>query len=466
MSEFQELIKRFDKCRDYVRDFFVYGFKSRNDFSLKSARTYDDERRRIESWLSDYVRQDYAGSKNISLQMDSSLLDSNPLYRVWKAKSFTDSDIQLHFYLLDLLRDGAPKSVNQLTDELISQYGFLADSQMVRRKCNEYVKEGLFRSQKEGKMLLYQRGISFDELAKDCAPALLNAIRFYQLSHPFSVVGSTILDQLLERNPYFRIKHRFVVHTLENEILLELLSAMRSHQYLRFSCRSNKNDILHTEHGLPLQIFTSTKTGRRYICLYRLSAPRNNKAAQKAISSGLSEHSKLRGRFIGLRLDQIKKVEPLSPKKDSPRLISGAEAVQKDYEHLKSKLEQNKSRLWGISFSCYHPYDKAAYEPYREQCVRLTLHINEKTEGFLLRRLQREGKGGCVQQIEKDTYLYEKIVFDPYEMFPWLRTFIGRIIDLKIYGVSQEGEISKASNRFFSSHFQKDLEQMYRMYEI
>ena len=69
MSEFQELIKRFDKCRDYVRDFFVYGFKSRNDFSLKSARTYDDERRRIESWLSDYVRQDYAGSKNISLQM-------------------------------------------------------------------------------------------------------------------------------------------------------------------------------------------------------------------------------------------------------------------------------------------------------------------------------------------------------------------------------------------------------------
>ena len=102
MSEFQELIKKFDKCRDYVRDFFVYGFKSRNDFSLKSARTYDDERRRIESWLSEYVKEDYTQEKNISLQMDSNLLDTNPLYRVWKTKSFTDYDILLHFYLLDI----------------------------------------------------------------------------------------------------------------------------------------------------------------------------------------------------------------------------------------------------------------------------------------------------------------------------------------------------------------------------
>jgi len=60
MAEFQELIKNINKCRDYVRDFFVYGFKSRQDFTSdrKSARTYDDERRRIASWLSDYVVED------------------------------------------------------------------------------------------------------------------------------------------------------------------------------------------------------------------------------------------------------------------------------------------------------------------------------------------------------------------------------------------------------------------------
>ena len=82
MSDFQELIKNIDKCRDYVRDFFVYGFKSRSDFPGKSARTYDDERRRIVSWLSEYVAEDFTEggkSKNISLQIDQKKLHTNPL---------------------------------------------------------------------------------------------------------------------------------------------------------------------------------------------------------------------------------------------------------------------------------------------------------------------------------------------------------------------------------------------------
>ena len=31
MSEFKELIQRFEKIRAYVWDFYVYGFKSRNE---------------------------------------------------------------------------------------------------------------------------------------------------------------------------------------------------------------------------------------------------------------------------------------------------------------------------------------------------------------------------------------------------------------------------------------------------
>ena len=72
MSEFHELIKSFAKSREYVRDFFVYGFKTRDEFGGWSGRTYDNERRRLESWLSGYVRQEYTGSgtakgKNIYL---------------------------------------------------------------------------------------------------------------------------------------------------------------------------------------------------------------------------------------------------------------------------------------------------------------------------------------------------------------------------------------------------------------
>lgn len=56
MSSYSELIKSFEKIRAYMRDFYVYGFKSREGYRAKSARSYDDERRRIASWLGDYLR--------------------------------------------------------------------------------------------------------------------------------------------------------------------------------------------------------------------------------------------------------------------------------------------------------------------------------------------------------------------------------------------------------------------------
>ena len=53
---YSELIKNFEKVRAYMREFYVYGFKSRTEYDAKSARSYDDERRRLESWLGDYMR--------------------------------------------------------------------------------------------------------------------------------------------------------------------------------------------------------------------------------------------------------------------------------------------------------------------------------------------------------------------------------------------------------------------------
>ena len=43
---YTELIKNFNRTRDYMREFYVYGFKSREEYNRKSARSYDDERRR------------------------------------------------------------------------------------------------------------------------------------------------------------------------------------------------------------------------------------------------------------------------------------------------------------------------------------------------------------------------------------------------------------------------------------
>ena len=100
---YSELIKNFHNIRNYMRDFYVYGFKNRSQYNLKSARSYDNERRRIESWLGKYMSftRD-ANGKNVFLAVDSRMVPSNPLYEAFKAKSFTDNDIMLYFYLLDM----------------------------------------------------------------------------------------------------------------------------------------------------------------------------------------------------------------------------------------------------------------------------------------------------------------------------------------------------------------------------
>lgn len=105
---YSELVKSFERIRSYMREFYVYGFKSREEYSIKSARSYDNERRRIESWIGDFMsfHQDTSG-KNVFLSVDSRRIPHNPLHKAFKAKSFTDKDITLHFYVMDLLADGS-----------------------------------------------------------------------------------------------------------------------------------------------------------------------------------------------------------------------------------------------------------------------------------------------------------------------------------------------------------------------
>ncbi len=100
---YSELVKNFNRIREYMREFYVYGFKSREEYTRKSARSYDDERRRLESWLGDYMRfRQNADGKNVFISIDSRAVQHNPLYTAWKTKSFTDGDITLHFILMDI----------------------------------------------------------------------------------------------------------------------------------------------------------------------------------------------------------------------------------------------------------------------------------------------------------------------------------------------------------------------------
>lgn len=82
------------------------------------------------------------------------------------------------------------------------------------------------------------------------------------------------------------------------------------------------------------------------------------------------------------------------------------------------------------------------------------MHIKEGSEDFILERLKREGKGGIITRIAPNTYTYQKEVFDSNEMLPWIRTFTGRILDIH------------CSSDQLKSRFYRDLEEMYKRYDI
>ena len=116
---YRELIKSFSRIRAYMRSFYAYGFKHRGDCDEKSARGYDNERRRIESWLGDYMRfgQD-ADGRRVFLSVDSRAMPENPLYRAFRTKSFTDRDIMLHFQLLDILPEQDGMASFEIMEEI------------------------------------------------------------------------------------------------------------------------------------------------------------------------------------------------------------------------------------------------------------------------------------------------------------------------------------------------------------
>lgn len=162
---YSELIKNFNRVRDYMREFYVYGFKSRDEYRKKSGRSYDDERRRIESFFGDHMQfRQTADGKNVFLSIDSRSSRHNPLYKAWKAKSFTDGDITLHFILMDILMTwDKPLTIHEITEQ-IDRYlsGFARprtfDESTVRKKLKEYASEGLVEMQKDGKTVFYLIG--------------------------------------------------------------------------------------------------------------------------------------------------------------------------------------------------------------------------------------------------------------------------------------------------------------------
>lgn len=404
---YRELIKNYDRVRDYMRQFYVYGFKTRGEYDAKSARSYDNERRRVESWMGEYMSfRQTAGGRQVFLSVDSRAIAHNPLYKSFKAKSFTDKDITLHFYLLDLLADGEALTVREIVrriaDDYLSRFDreYSLDESTVRKKLREYEDLGLLVREKQGRDLVYRR--SEDKIDLE---SWRDAIAFFSEADSLGVIGSFLLVRWEDPPGYFRFKHHYILHAMDSQILCALLTAIRGRRTVRLKVRSPQDGQVSERTVCPLKIYASTQNGRQYLlgC--------HEPATQLAFT----------------RVDTVVYVE--------------TGEVNPDFEEYLARLEKTQRHLWGVS----NGIDG------RLEHLELTVRA-EDGEDFIPSRLEREKRNGTVEQLDAHTWRFTADVYDAREMLPWLRTFIGRIVDLR------------CSNQSVTDTFRVNLEEMARQY--
>lgn len=413
MSSYSELIKNFEKIRTYMREFYVYGFKSRDEYTKKSARSYDDERRRMESWLGDhmsFVRT--PEGKNVFISIDSRLSTHNPFYKALKAKSFTDGDITLHFILFDILHSSHTLlSLPEILGKMDAYLGafenpMVFDESTVRKKLKEYIAQGIVVGQKEGRKLLYRRA---DDIA---LPAMTDILNFYSEVAPCGVIGSFLLDKQEETSDHFAFKHHYITSAMDSNVLAMLFKAMAEKRVVTVTNMSRRSDEPRKNRIIPLRILISVQNGRQHLLAY---LPAFNV-------------------FHSFRVDYLSNVKLEEP---TPR-----------FDELRQELDRMQTHMWGVTAKNSHCGGDNCTEH-----VEFTVRV-EEDEAHIVQRLEREKRIGQIKKLDEYTYRFTADVYDTSEMIPWIRTFICRITALRF------------SNKTLERQFKRDIADMYRMYGI
>lgn len=88
----------------------------------------------------------------------------------------------------------------------------LFDESTVRKKLKEYVSDGLLKSERAGKSVVYYRA---EDNETDCSDAL----DFFSEVSPCGVVGSYLLDRIDAHDEHFAFKHHYITQALDSDVL-------------------------------------------------------------------------------------------------------------------------------------------------------------------------------------------------------------------------------------------------------
>ena len=393
-----------------MREFYIYGFKSRSEYTYKSARSYDNERRRVESWLDGYMGfHNTSDGKNVFISVDSRACPHNPLYNAFKAKSFTDGDITLHFVLFDILYSpDIGMTVGEITEAvdfcLSQSENFRAfDESTVRKKLNEYAAQGIINREKRGKFVYYSRAVDLSKIEQ-------NALDFFSETLPCGVIGSFLLDKIEPRaDSVFAFKHHYITSAPDSEIICSLLDAIADKQYIELESARKRSSSPFKITVVPLRIMKSSQNGREYLMAY---VP-------------------VRRHITSFRIDYILSVRNLGE--------------CEYYSFCRALLEDMTPHIWGVSTQ--------SSEHGTLGHVEFTVCYNDN-ETHIPARLEREKRCGTVERLDANHSRFSADIYDLNEILPWIKTFICRITDISF----SDPEIER--------HFKSDIDKLYELYGV
>lgn len=423
------LKKDFEKIRDRMRMYYLYGYSAVLEDEASSDATIKDEIQRIRYWMNQPSKK---GRKRATLEPfdDSMAIDihsmrHNPFYKAWKSKTFDNNAICFHFLLFSILREhpeGLPASaiiekMNGLCEDNSKGKEDFFDLRTVQGYLKKYMARGMIASTSKRHGKSNEKKVNKPHYYIPDQPSVkqihYDAISFFSEIAPCGVIGSFVLDKLNRQNDIFLFKHHFITNTLDSEIFLSLLKAIQDKQQISVCNHNRKKKNNERIKLVPLKIYVSVQNGRQYLIAYQVEY----------------------GNIRAFRLDFLSKFKN--------------EGLFPNYDSVLSLFNEKKNKMWGVNIVETREGEE------RLESVEIILKIGTD-EQYIINRINNEMRCGELTQIDSqnDLYRFYAQVFDSREMIPWIRTLICRIVKINF------------SNTIIQEEFEADLRRLYSIYGI
>lgn len=392
-KESDSLIRDYSNIRSILRDVYIFGCYSKDDFvkSGMSARKYDNEKKRIMSYISkDFIYQRNVNRKSImycSYHMENG--SRNYMAETYRNKTFTMLDFMSYFFVLQLLSDGNEMTLGDILQALPeNNEDVLFTKDNLRVKLEELVEQRLIEIVKYGKTVKYRISVDIwedfsDKELQDIYLFLDFLMNTYPVEVPFYFLRSKLRlymeikrgissEQLQSPMQY---KHNHLFNVVDNDVILDVLKAIKGKRRIQIKLNGNENDSVFVT--LPIKVLHDSTYGRQYVFCY----------------------SEAEEKVVVVRVDHIADLEL----KDSADI---------DFDSIVEKCMKAIDDCWCTSLTDKEPVN-----------VVIEFMFDEQNESYVRRRLIREGHGALIQKITDGLYRMTISVNDPAEMIPWIRSF-------------------------------------------